>query len=114
MRLRVLAVGGAVVAAFMVVFSLVNLPQSGYPLMTGYPVIDVRVPAGYCRDEGIVSSSFAGAAMRQASWAFGWPMSFLFLPFARRTPGPATFFFQAEDGIRGGTVTGVQTCALPI
>src|SRR5205085_8236125 len=24
------------------------------------------------------------------------------------------FFFQAEDGIRGLTVTGVQTCALPI
>src|SRR5579862_9336724 len=24
------------------------------------------------------------------------------------------FFFQAEDGIRVGTVTGVQTCALPI
>src|SRR5580693_10265350 len=24
------------------------------------------------------------------------------------------FFFQAEDGIRYGTVTGVQTCALPI
>src|SRR5207245_7865737 len=23
-------------------------------------------------------------------------------------------FFQAEDGIRGATVTGVQTCALPI
>src|SRR5689334_22676823 len=26
----------------------------------------------------------------------------------------ADFFFQAEDGIRDGTVTGVQTCALPI
>src|SRR6201985_4012352 len=25
-----------------------------------------------------------------------------------------TFFFQAEAGIRDGTVTGVQTCALPI
>src|SRR2546430_11510530 len=25
-----------------------------------------------------------------------------------------TFFFQAEDGIRYLTVTGVQTCALPI
>src|SRR5690625_5922879 len=25
-----------------------------------------------------------------------------------------TFFFQAEDGIRDGHVTGVQTCALPI
>src|SRR5688500_20260371 len=24
------------------------------------------------------------------------------------------FFFQAEDGIRGYKVTGVQTCALPI
>src|SRR5688572_30477452 len=34
-------------------------------------------------------------------------------------PGPAGapragFFFQAEDGIRALTVTGVQTCALPI
>src|SRR6266568_4840005 len=27
---------------------------------------------------------------------------------------PSCFFFQAEDGIRDGTVTGVQTCALPI
>src|SRR5256886_5009292 len=27
---------------------------------------------------------------------------------------PFVFFFQAEDGIRDLTVTGVQTCALPI
>src|SRR2546430_11464841 len=27
---------------------------------------------------------------------------------------PLIFFFQAEDGIRDLTVTGVQTCALPI
>src|SRR5439155_16070554 len=27
---------------------------------------------------------------------------------------PLLFFFQAEDGIRDGHVTGVQTCALPI
>src|SRR5439155_5537814 len=27
---------------------------------------------------------------------------------------PSVFFFQAEDGIRDGHVTGVQTCALPI
>src|SRR5579884_2324186 len=27
---------------------------------------------------------------------------------------PSLFFFQAEDGIRYGHVTGVQTCALPI
>src|SRR2546430_9037616 len=28
--------------------------------------------------------------------------------------GSQCFFFQAEDGIRDLTVTGVQTCALPI
>src|SRR2546430_4092200 len=28
--------------------------------------------------------------------------------------GCIVFFFQAEDGIRDLTVTGVQTCALPI
>src|SRR2546430_6883805 len=28
--------------------------------------------------------------------------------------GAISFFFQAEDGIRDLTVTGVQTCALPI
>src|SRR5207245_5348434 len=27
---------------------------------------------------------------------------------------PILFIFQAEDGIRDATVTGVQTCALPI
>src|SRR5690348_6307347 len=32
----------------------------------------------------------------------------------RLRDGPSVFFFQAEDGIRAGRVTGVQTCALPI
>src|SRR2546430_3532344 len=32
----------------------------------------------------------------------------------RYTPCALLFFFQAEDGIRDLTVTGVQTCALPI
>src|SRR2546430_6761612 len=31
-----------------------------------------------------------------------------------RVRGSSFFFFQAEDGIRDLTVTGVQTCALPI
>src|SRR5688572_32357800 len=44
--------------------------------------------------------------------------------FGKETPGVtldsvtvffvSVFFFQAEDGIRDLTVTGVQTCALPI
>src|SRR5690625_5458876 len=39
-------------------------------------------------------------------WADLLPESFL--------PGVSIFFSQAEDGIRYGHVTGVQTCALPI
>src|SRR5437762_6555459 len=33
---------------------------------------------------------------------------------ARSPPPSLFFFFQAEDGIRDTSVTGVQTCALPI
>src|SRR5690348_4120791 len=33
---------------------------------------------------------------------------------SRRSSSSPVFFFQAEDGIRDGRVTGVQTCALPI
>src|SRR2546430_10300333 len=35
-------------------------------------------------------------------------------PVSGRCHGCVCFFFQAEDGIRDLTVTGVQTCALPI
>src|SRR5205085_4806098 len=38
-------------------------------------------------------------------WLFRWWLKSFFFNF---------FFFQAEDGIRDLTVTGVQTCALPI
>src|SRR5260370_23155567 len=34
--------------------------------------------------------------------------------FGRVRKGIFIFFFQAEDGIRDSSVTGVQTCALPI
>src|SRR5260370_23059880 len=37
-----------------------------------------------------------------------WRILFLILYFS------FFFFFQAEDGIRDSSVTGVQTCALPI
>src|SRR6267143_3692720 len=40
-------------------------------------------------------------------------LSLLFLIF-HNYADPVIFFFQEEDGIRDGTVTGVQTCDLPI
>src|SRR5688572_30848876 len=36
------------------------------------------------------------------------------MEFDKGATVPEFFFFQAEDGIRDLTVTGVQTCALPI
>ena len=39
--------------------------------------------------------------MRRGMWMVTWCTS-------------GVFFFQAEDGIRDWSVTGVQTCALPI
>src|SRR6266481_7175020 len=39
---------------------------------------------------------------------------FFFFLIEKRRAIVYFFFFQAEDGIRDGTVTGVQTCALPI
>src|SRR5256886_616947 len=49
-------------------------------------------------------------AVRYTQYAFSrsgwlWPVD---------AKGEPLFFFQAEDGIRDLTVTGVQTCALPI
>src|ERR1017187_10894638 len=39
----------------------------------------------------------------------------IFAPLLRRVSSAVSwFFFQAEDGIRDTSVTGVQTCALPI
>src|SRR5437764_4818875 len=46
-------------------------------------------------------SSFGGPP---APWEASWPPIWLI----------TLFFFQAEDGIRNTSVTGVQTCALPI
>src|SRR5437870_11552276 len=47
----------------------------------------------------LVVRSGCGRPVREREW---------FLPL------DISFFFQAEDGIRDGHVTGVQTCALPI
>src|SRR5882762_547106 len=38
----------------------------------------------------------------------------LYSPDGGATTARSVFFFQAEDGIRDSSVTGVQTCALPI
>src|SRR5439155_17213982 len=58
-----------------------------------------------------------GVALCCAAWAFG--ALHYDLPVGKTVialvfVAAVIFFFQAEDGIRDGHVTGVQTCALPI
>src|SRR5689334_24170986 len=54
----------------------------------------------------------AGVDLHEATVAI--PMSDRHVVVDAVDVGIHFFFFQAEDGIRDGTVTGVQTCALPI
>src|SRR6266702_3683786 len=58
-----------------------------------------------------------GAASIKKKETCGWPASSSSCrawPSRGRWNICGFFFFQAEDGIRDGHVTGVQTCALPI
>src|SRR5690349_2560081 len=67
---------------------------------------------------GAGSRGMAGHGMGngRAGRSRGWQSAMMPSLGAARRWGTkvAAFFFQAEDGIRGLYVTGVQTCALPI
>src|SRR6202047_140872 len=58
--------------------------------------------AGRCEGTGVAGAQAAPARDRRLA------------PDDLPRPPPLLAFFQAEDGIRVRTVTGVQTCALPI
>src|SRR5437016_2429557 len=64
---------------------------------------------------GSMHDGAMGVVMRQRSVRRRMPHPAQPFP-ATTLPGaqPVRFFFQAEDGIRDWSVTGVQTCALPI
>src|SRR5439155_12465919 len=70
----------------------------------------IREPEAPPRPSGIYLVESRAAIRRDAANSVGEvPCD----PVPRKGYRPA-FFFQAEDGIRAGHVTGVQTCALPI
>jgi hypothetical protein len=60
----------------------IHAAQTGDPTRSGYHAF-AGGPKGWFRGEWI-AASVAGAALRQNFWLFGWPISFLFLPFAAR------------------------------
>src|SRR5437867_2416875 len=71
-------------------------------------------PGGGCTRRGssmypVHSHQIGRASCREGGWSSVW-MGAVWAGSA----GSGCFFLQAEDGIRDRTVTGVQTCALPI
>src|SRR6266487_5983399 len=70
-----------------------------------------RALGGFVLQEGPVGAQRAGGVVRQleSTGTQHEPEQ-----MRRGHPPDRVGFFQAEDGIRDGRVTGVQTCALPI
>lgn len=64
----------------------IHLQQSGSALQSGYHTLHGGVGL-FANKEGQLSLSVMGALLRQNLWLFGWPLSFLFLPFARAQEG---------------------------
>src|SRR6266487_4656785 len=77
-------------------------------LLCAKPVRSARVVPS-----AIVSRNSAGYASSRTS-VFSVESCSYTMVFPSRDQAGEVCFFQAEDGIRDGRVTGVQTCALPI
>jgi 4-amino-4-deoxy-L-arabinose transferase-like glycosyltransferase len=71
------------VILFGLVLLAVNQAQSGDPLLSGYHefyrTTHIRL---FQFHNGVASSSLFGGLLRLNFWLLGWPLSFLFLPFA--------------------------------
>jgi hypothetical protein len=85
-QLARIAAGSVPLAVCAAVLLAVHAAQTGDPTRSGYHAF-AGGPSGWFRADWI-ATSFAGALLRQNFWLFGWPLSFAFLPFARRARGP--------------------------
>src|SRR6266581_5255839 len=101
-----------------------SFTQSGcFRVIAWHPArIWVWTAPGTCTKYTRRPRGFAGAAAAVVSGFFPVHLPNTFsavfnISFESKSPTSSNnpfFFFQAEDGIRDGRVTGVQTCALPI
>lgn len=98
-RLGVLAVGAVPVVLAMAVLLAVNEAQTGSAFSSGYHAAhDTQSTLGtkgvglLTHAPGTVGNSVGGALLRQNFWLFGWPLSLLFVPFARPRRQSMIFF----------------------
>src|SRR2546430_167600 len=75
--------------------------------------VSVEVALGFPEPAGLCEVGLDAGAMGGGTGG-DWPGKEVVAEVQAVDDVLAFFFFQAEDGIRDLTVTGVQTCALPI
>src|SRR2546430_7556810 len=83
-------------------------------LVDGFPVHEVIVTHGGGEGGPQIDIYSTGSALFCCTWLFFSGYTIADAPDMLICQADKAFFFQAEDGIRDLTVTGVQTCALPI
>jgi hypothetical protein len=83
-RLVDVAIKGLPIALFVGALGATNYVQAGDPFVSGYQTVHgARIYLPYDQ-AGTFSASIGAAVLRQGFWAFGWPISFIFVPFAAR------------------------------
>jgi hypothetical protein len=81
-RIRVLVAAGLPALLVAGVFLAVNRLQAGDVLTTGYHLPGTGLPIPAPRG-ALIGMAVVGNVLRQGIWLFGWPVSYLFVPFAR-------------------------------
>ncbi len=92
-RLLSLAIGAVPIVLAGLALLWVNQVQTGDPLQSGYHMAHLGQKEAaskgidglgvFTRADGIIGTSVGGALLRQNFWLFGWPISLVFVLFAR-------------------------------
>jgi hypothetical protein len=83
-KVGLLAAATVPVLAFGGVLLWVNWVQNGDPFKSGYQAFHGSLGLAMPQEaDGRIAVSVGGALLRQNFWLFGWPLSLLFVPFAR-------------------------------
>jgi hypothetical protein len=70
----------------------VNFAQTGGLFRSGYQQFHGERMGAFSYGGAAIAASVSGALLRQSFWLFGWPVSLLFVPFARHSRQGALFW----------------------
>ena len=98
-KLKPLIVGAIPVIVVLLSLLAVNAAQTGDPYASGYHAAHQKTATVgktglglFKHDPGIIGNSVGGALLRQNFWLFGWPISLIFIPFAKPRRHAFVFF----------------------